>query len=75
MGEQYEWFRNPRKRLSQEESEGSSSIFKKRNTQITINSIFKKSEREDTCQEIAVFFHNNAIPFNIAKSEEFSVGC
>jgi len=39
---------NPRKRLSHEESEGSSSIFKK-GTQTTINSIFKKSEREDAC--------------------------
>jgi len=62
---------NPRKRFFQEESEGSSSIFKRRGTQTTINSIFKKSEREEACQEIALFFYNNAIPFNVAKSEEF----
>jgi len=36
-----------------------------------MNVIFNKREREDTCQEIALFFYNNAIPFNVAKSEEF----
>jgi len=51
---------NPRKRFCQEESEGSSSIFKRRGTQTTINSIFKKSERKEACQEIALFFYNNA---------------
>ena len=49
---------NFRKRPSQEENVGgeSSSIFKRRGSQSTINSIFKKSEREDTCQQIALFF-------------------
>ena len=41
--------------LSQEESKGSSSIFKKRSIQTTVDSIFKKSEREDACQGIALF--------------------
>jgi len=50
----------------------SSSIFKRRENQSTINSIFKKSEREDTCQQIALFFYNNVIPFNVARSEEFT---
>ncbi|XP_068461612.1 uncharacterized protein [Phaseolus vulgaris] len=66
---------NFRKRPSQEESvggESSSSIFKRRGSQTTINSIFKKSEREDTCQQIALFFYNNVIPFNVARSEEFT---
>jgi len=65
---------NFRKRPSQEENVGgeSSSIFKRRGSQTTINSIFKKSEREDTCQQISLFFYNNAIPFNVARSEEFT---
>ncbi|XP_068503640.1 uncharacterized protein [Phaseolus vulgaris] len=65
---------NFRKRPSQEESVGveSSSIFKRKGSQSTINSIFKKSEREDTCQQIALFFYNNVIPFNVARSEEFT---
>jgi len=65
---------NFRKKPSQEESVGgeSSSIFKRRGSQSTINSIFKKSEREDTCQQIVLFFYNNAIPFNVARSEEFT---
>ena len=49
---------NFRKRLSQEESVGgeSSSIFKRRGSQSTINSIFKKSEREDACQQKLLYF-------------------
>ncbi|ESW07100.1 hypothetical protein PHAVU_010G101300 [Phaseolus vulgaris] len=50
----------------------SSSIFKRRETQSTINFIFKKSEREDACQEIVLFFYNNVIPFSVAKGEKFS---
>jgi len=56
-------------------SEASSprNIFKKRvvGTQTTINNMFKKGMREEACQAIARFFYNNAIPFNVAKSEEF----
>lgn len=50
------------------------NLFKKRgvSSQATINSIFKKNLREDACLEIASFFYNNAIAFNVAKSEEFS---
>ncbi|XP_027356694.1 uncharacterized protein LOC113866016 [Abrus precatorius] len=40
-------------------------------SQATINSIFKKGIREDACQAIARFFYNNAIAFNVARSEEF----
>nr|KYP37281.1 hypothetical protein KK1_041536 [Cajanus cajan] len=49
------------------------NIFKKRviSTQATINTMFKKGVREEACQAIARFFYNNAIPFNVAKSEEF----
>nr|XP_007147219.1 hypothetical protein PHAVU_006G105700g [Phaseolus vulgaris]ESW19213.1 hypothetical protein PHAVU_006G105700g [Phaseolus vulgaris] len=60
-----------RKRSSGEETGDSSNIFKRKGTQSTINSIFKKNEREDGCQEMARFFYNNAIPFNVANSEEF----
>ena len=62
---------NTRKRSSQEETGYSSNIFKRRGTQTTINSILKKSEREEACQAIALFFYNNAIPFDVANSEEF----
>uniref|UniRef100_A0A151UIM8 DUF659 domain-containing protein n=1 Tax=Cajanus cajan TaxID=3821 RepID=A0A151UIM8_CAJCA len=49
------------------------NIFKKRviSTQATINTMFKKGVREEACQAIARFFYNNAVPFNVAKSEEF----
>jgi len=33
--------------------------------------MFKKGMIEETCQAMARFFYNNAIPFNVAKSEEF----
>ena len=45
-------------------------FFKNRKT--TINNMFKKSIREEACQAIARFFYNNYIPFNVAKSEEFT---
>jgi len=35
--------------------------------------MLKKGLREEACQAIARFFYNNAIPFNVAKSEEFTV--
>ena len=34
--------------------------------------MFKKGLREEACQAIARFFYNNVIPFNVAKSEEFT---
>lgn len=45
------------------------NLSKKRSTQATINNIFKKKLREEACLEIAFFFYNNAIAFNVAKSE------
>jgi len=62
---------NARKRPSEEEIEDSSNIFKRKGTQTTTNAIFKKNDREDACQEIALFFYNNVILFNVANSEEF----
>ncbi|CAL5191241.1 unnamed protein product [Lathyrus oleraceus] len=47
------------------------NLSKKRSTQATINNIFKKNLREETCLEIASFSYNNAIAFDVAKSEEF----
>lgn len=49
------------------------NLFKKRvvSSQATFNSIFKKNLREDACLDISFFFYNNAIAFNVAKSEEF----
>jgi hypothetical protein len=39
--------------------------------QTTINGAFKKDIREDACKDIALFFYNNAIPFNVARSDEY----
>jgi len=47
-------------------------FYKRKGTQTAINSIFKISEREDSCLEIALFFYNNAIPYDVGKSEEFN---
>ena len=61
------------KKKKGKEVETPSNLFKRRGISIqrTINSIFKKNLREEACQEIASFFYNNAIPFNVAKSEEY----
>jgi len=40
-------------------------------TKTAINAIFKKSEREEACQEIAPFLYDNTISFNVAKSKVF----
>ncbi|CAJ2670809.1 unnamed protein product [Trifolium pratense] len=39
--------------------------------QSTINGAYKKETREDACKDIALFFYNNAIPFNVARSDEY----
>jgi hypothetical protein len=50
------------------------NIFKRGvSSQQTINTIFKKELREEVCQAIAYFFYNNAISFNVAKSDEFQM--
>ena len=56
------------------EVETPGNIFKKRcvSSQATINNMFKKNLREEACQEIASFFYNNAIPFNVSRSEEYT---
>ena len=58
-------------------TESSENIFKRKgkSTQATINTIFKKEIREDACRAIARFFYNNAIAFNVAKSDEFKEMC
>jgi hypothetical protein len=38
------------------EADGAANLFKRKNNQATINSIFKKSVREDACMNIASFF-------------------
>jgi hypothetical protein len=55
----------------------SGNIFKKRcfSSQPSINAVLKKGLRDDACQSIARFFYNNAIPFNVARSEEFPIMC
>ncbi|GAU28685.1 hypothetical protein TSUD_215920 [Trifolium subterraneum] len=60
------------KRKSQGELK-SKDLFKKGLTtrQTTINGAFKKDIREDACKDIALFFYNNAIPFNVARSDEY----
>ncbi|XP_042452411.1 uncharacterized protein LOC122037026 isoform X2 [Zingiber officinale] len=61
------------KRQRREIAKNSADLFKKRgvSSQTTINGIFKKNLREEACQGIASFFYNNAIPFHVAKSDEF----
>lgn len=39
--------------------------------QSTINGVWKKEDRENACKAIALFFYNNAIPFNVARSDEY----
>lgn len=61
-----------RKRPVEDDSNATpTNLSKKRSTQATINKIFKKKLREEACLEIVSFFYNNAIAFNVAKSEEF----
>ena len=62
------------KRMS---SNNSGNIFKKRcfSSQPSINAVLKKGLKDDACQAIARFFYNNAIPFNVARSEEFTIMC
>ncbi|XP_042449877.1 uncharacterized protein LOC122034629 [Zingiber officinale] len=61
------------KRQRREIAKNPGDLFKKRgvSSQTTINGIFKKNLREEACQGIAFFFYNNAIPFHVAKSDEF----
>jgi hypothetical protein len=63
------------KRKLSADADGASNLFKRKNNQTTINSIFKKSVREDACMDIASFFYNNVIPFNAVKREEFMKMC
>ncbi|KAL4558395.1 hypothetical protein LXL04_036595 [Taraxacum kok-saghyz] len=44
---------------------------KKGKVQNTLNSIYKKGEREKVCQQIARFFYTSAIPFNCVNNPEF----
>lgn len=46
-------------------------VTKKGKVQSTLNSIYKKDERERVCQQIARFFYTSAIPFNCIKNPEF----
>ncbi|GAU41171.1 hypothetical protein TSUD_89670, partial [Trifolium subterraneum] len=39
--------------------------------QTTINGAYKKGIRDDACKDIALFFYNNVIPFNVARSDEY----
>nr|KYP37329.1 hypothetical protein KK1_041470 [Cajanus cajan] len=51
---------------------GSQNLFKRKvSSQMTINKIFKKDLREEACQDIALIFYLNAIPFNAANSEAY----
>lgn len=57
--------------------EKSGNIFRKKgmSTQATINFLYKRNEREETCLAIVRFFSNDAIPFNVARGEEFPIMC
>jgi hypothetical protein len=51
-------------------------IFKRGITsQTTINTAFKKKEKEATDLQVATCFYNNAIPFNVIRDEEFIKMC
>ncbi|KAF7835801.1 uncharacterized protein G2W53_010660 [Senna tora] len=41
-------------------------------TQSTINHMFEKDLREETCKQIARFFYTSAVPFNCIKNPEFT---
>jgi len=62
------------KRMS---SNNSRNMFKERCfiSQPNINTVLKKGIRNYAMQAIARFFYNNAIPFNVARSEEFNIIC
>ena len=40
-------------------------------TQESIKNLFNKGLRDEFCLKIARFFYNNAIPLNVARSEEY----
>jgi hypothetical protein len=44
-------------------------------TQTTINTAFKKKEKDATNLQVATAFYNNDIPFNVIKDEEFIKMC
>lgn len=50
-------------------------MFNKRgfSSQPNINNVLKKELKEDAYKHIARFFYNNAIPFNVARTKEFSI--
>ncbi|GAU29429.1 hypothetical protein TSUD_149990 [Trifolium subterraneum] len=39
--------------------------------QTTINGAYKKGIKDDACKDIVLFFYNNVIPFNVARSDEY----
>lgn len=60
------------------EDRSSTGIFKRSgasSNQTTINSIFKKGLHEEACNDIASFIYNNALAFNVVKSQEFHKMC
>ncbi|KAK4591979.1 hypothetical protein RGQ29_016449 [Quercus rubra] len=50
---------------------GSMDKFVAKKKQVTMNSVFKKGERDLVIQQIARFFYTSAIPFNCVKNPEF----
>lgn len=58
-------------------SNNSRNIFNKRcfSSQPSINAVLNKGLRDYACQTIAIFFYNNAIPFNVARNEESTIMC
>lgn len=57
--------------------EKSGNIFRKKgmSTQATINFLYKRNEREETCLAIVRFFYNDAIPFNVWQEVKNSILC
>lgn len=65
------------KRMSEAEEIESENIFKKRcfSSQLTVNAVLKKSLRDGAWQAIGRYSYKNAIPFDVARSEEYSIIC
>lgn len=49
-----------------------SNVFKRNmSSQVTFISMLNKKEWREACKDIALFFYNNVIPFNVANIEEY----
>lgn len=57
------------------EKSGNICRIKGMSTQTTINILYKRNIREETCLAIVRFFYNDAIPFNVWQEVKNSILC